>query len=362
MLYDGSAFLRHTRSGISRYFAELVGEFRDDPQLGVEAVTPFRWVANEHLSGRFPKEYRRVPLPGRLRAPVLERMNQRAARGIVPCDVVHHALYEPALLEALPGRKRVTTIYDFTLELFPELFPWNREQVLAEKLQFIDACDVLLCISETTRDDLRRFHPGLDKPIIVTPLGVAGSFFQPTAVPSGLPERYLLHVGARYDHKNVDLILRAFSLLHVSDPDLRLVLCGAGPEGEQARLEELGIAEKTLLLRVGDDELPGLYAGAQAFIFPSRYEGFGLPVVEAMAAGCPVVITDTPALLEVAGDVAVVVGGDRPEELVAALEPLLADAELREQLRAKGRLRARPFSWRRTAEETARAYDLALKA
>ena len=113
-------------------------------------------------------------------------------------------------------------------------------------------------------------------------------------------------------------------------------MSGAGLPDEKAKIAELGIADRTRLLKVSDSELPALYRGAQAFVFPSRYEGFGLPLLEAMAAGAPAVITDIPASLEVAGDAAEVVGIDDVDGTVAALQRLLGDRELAEDPAPRG--------------------------
>lgn len=362
VLFDSEAFIRHRRSGITRYFAELIGEFRADESWGVEPLTPFRYVANAHLSENLPGQYRQVPLPARWRAPVMDRLNSRAMRSAVSADIVHHSVYEPSALERWSAPKRVCTVYDFTFELFPDLFPQTQEDVSAKNL-FIDRCDALLCISNTTYDDLRHFHPQLDKPVIVTHLGVSDRFFTvPRSNIRGLPDRYLLHVGNRHVHKNVDVLFQAFAAIARTDPSLHLVLCGNSLSDEPARLRELGIQERTLNLNVSDEQLPWLYHNAQAFVFPSRYEGFGLPLVEAMAAGCPTIISKTPALLEVAEDAALVFAPDDVESLTEHIQNLLGDTQAQIRLRDAGALRAADFTWRRTAEQTMHAYDQAARA
>lgn len=350
--------MRHRRSGITRYFAELVSGFRRDPSLGVEPITPYRYVASAHLA-ETADGYREVPLPGRIRGDVLHRLNARRVRGAPMADLVHHSLYEPRALEIWRAPQRACTVYDFTAELMPEVLPQS-EADLAAKRMFLEHCDVLLCISETTRADLARFHPDLDKPVAVTPLGVAAMFFDPA--PSeirGLPDRYLLHVGNRHRHKNVDVLFAAFAAVAATDPALHLVLCGSGLPDEPARLGELGILDRTVVLRVSDAQLPWLYHRSQAFVFPSLYEGFGLPVLEAMAAGCPSIVSDTPALLEVAGDAALTFAPDDAERLAEHMATLIADAAQVDRMRERGRSRAREFTWERSARATARAYDLA---
>ena len=358
--FDGAAFMQHRRSGISRYFAELVAAFDADPALGVEPVTPYRWMTNVHARGG-TRRFRSLPLPRRGRASVLARLNRRyAARGAA-ADIHHYPFYDASRLEVAHEQVSVTTVHDFTFEVLPGVFG-DLGAELGLKRRFLEACDVLVCVSEATAHDLHRFHPDLDKPVLVTPLGVSEEFFASPGSPvKGVPERYLLHVGNRAEHKNIDLLLRAFAKLAAEDPTLYLVMSGAGLPDESAKLAELGVADRTRLLKVSDADLPALYSGAQAFVFPSRYEGFGLPLLEAMAAGAPAVITDIPASLEVAGDTAEVVGCDDVDGTVAAIQRLIGDRDLAATRRRAGRARAREFSWHRTAELTAAAYDRAVR-
>ena len=357
--FDGAAFLQHRRSGISRYFAELVAVYDATPELGVEVSTPYRYVTSQHVSAT-GRTFRALPLPNRLRAPVLGALNAPARRRATPADVVHAPLYDPAVLARLDGARLVTTVYDFTFEALPELFGDASEE-LQHKREFIEQADALVCISRSTADDLERFHPGLKTPVVVAPLAVADTFFDARPRrPRGLPESYLLHVGNRAEHKNTDLILRTFAEISGRRPELHLVMSGAGVAGEAERIVELGIAERTHVCKVSDADLPTLYRHASAFLFPSRYEGFGLPVLEAMAAGCPTVVSDNPALVEVVGEAAAVVPLSDPGQLAGIVERILDDAAYAGRLREAGLVRARQFTWRRTAELTRPAYDLAL--
>ncbi|HEY0904784.1 MAG TPA: glycosyltransferase family 1 protein [Marmoricola sp.] len=359
--FDGSAFVLHRRSGISRYFAELIAAYDADPRLGVEALTPYRYVTNVHVAGGV-RDLRAVPLPRQLRRDVLGRLNRRASAHRTRPDVVHFPLYTPSALAEVGTAKAVTTVYDFTVEVMPELFG-DTAADLRNKQIFLERCDALACISETTRADLHRLHPRLDKPVVVTPLAVSEQFHSASdRRVRGIPEPYLLHVGNRAPHKNLDLLMRAFRELMPTHPDLHLVLSGAAAPGEVEALRELGILERTRLVKVSDRDLPSLYRRAAAFVFPSRYEGFGLPALEAMAAGCPAVVSSTPALVEVTADAALVVDPDDVDGLVATLEQVLADRACADRLVRSGRERAATFSWRRTAELTATAYDLAAQA
>jgi glycosyltransferase involved in cell wall biosynthesis len=364
VLIDDQAFIRHGRSGITRYFTELIREFRSGEDLGARPVTPYRYVANAHISDMAPGRYKRVALPPRARAPTFRALNRRsraAQNGSV--DLIHHTLYGADALAVDPDTPRVCTVYDFILELFTELFP-DAGSIVAEKQPFLDRCDGLLCISQTTYRDLRRFHPSLDKPTEVTPLGVADAFFTPhERRVRGVPAAYVLHVGNRHKHKNTQLLFGAFHDIAALHPNLQLVLCGNSlSSAERLELTELGVLDRVHCLRVADEDLPAVYHGAAAFVFPSRYEGFGLPVAEAMASGCPVLAADTPAVIEVADGAAVIFDPNDRAALANGLLQVIGDGVLCARLVEAGRQRARDLSWRRTAAATAQAYRRVLAA
>lgn len=356
VLYDGEPFLRHARGGIPRYLTELISEFEADPSLGVTPVTPYKWVASRHLAEHNPR-FVEVPLPRRARLPALRAMNAKRLRQTEPADVVHHTLYEPAAFERWPGKRHITTVHDFMLERFPNLLHPDDDHP-ARLEEVIRRADAVICVSESTLKDLHRFHPGYDKPAFAIPHGVAKSFFAPAPIklPS-LPDRYVLSVSNRMPHKNADVLLQAFAELSTQHRDLHLVLIGAYPASETARLRELGIADRTVRMRVSDAVLPWIYRRAAALMHTSLWEGFGLPVVEAMAARCPAVIADLSALTEVGGDAVLVFDRDDKAALVAHVGRILTNPTEAERLREAGVERAQLFTWRRTAELTADVYS-----
>jgi glycosyltransferase involved in cell wall biosynthesis len=213
------------------------------------------------------------------------------------------------------------------------------------------------CISNATRDDLAARFPSAAQKAHVIPL--AADSIPPGATADGVPERlgldrpYVLAVGTIEPRKNLERLVEAWLILP-EELRSRHLLALVGPRGwdDSAILAAAHGAGARLLGQVSDADLAALYAGSECFAYPSLQEGFGLPVLEAMSAGSPVVTSNTSSLPEVAGDAALLVDPRDARAIAGAIERLLTDPELAERLRAKGRSRAQAFSWERTAGET----------
>lgn len=214
----------------------------------------------------------------------------------------------------------------------------------------------LPCISEATRRDLVARFPKTAPIATTIPLAADAALAQPPALAPGHPELdkpYVLAVGTIEPRKNLERLVAAW--LHLPDEirerhDLALV----GPRGwdDGSILAAAAAAGAKILGRVSDEELHALYAGAACFSYPSLYEGFGLPVLEAMAAGAPVVTSNVSSLPEVAGDAALLVDPHDVPALADAIARVLGDRALADDLRTRGRAQAARFSWERTARET----------
>jgi len=181
----------------------------------------------------------------------------------------------------------------------------------------------------------------------------------------GVPAQYLLFVGTFEPRKNVAGLLNAYGILRESEKDKPpLVLAGRRGwlfDETLAQVDRLGLRDHIVFLDTpSDDDLLALYSGAMALVLPSHYEGFGLTVLEAMACGAPVVISDRGSLPEIAGDAALVVDPDDVDALAGAMRRVVGDAEVRARLRERGLARAAEFGWERCARETLAVYDRVL--
>jgi glycosyltransferase involved in cell wall biosynthesis len=274
------------------------------------------------------------------------------------------------------GYRTVVTIHDLVSFLFPETVP-RKYAVYMRLMTRLAArsADRIIAVSHATRDDLRRVLRVPDEKVVVIHEAVAPEFAAPPGADGievvthryGIRPPYCLFVGNVEPRKNLARLIAAFGILRAraerpgAARPPQLVLVGTRGwlyNGILAAVEVQGGAPDIVFTGyVPPADLPALYAGAACFVFPSLYEGFGLPVLEAMAAGAPVVASRVGAIPEVAGDAALLVDPRRPAELAEAIQTVLGDATLRARLVDRGRGRARLFTWETVARETLDVYE-----
>lgn len=291
--------------------------------------------------------------------------NADSSRMLPRPDVFHATEH---LLIPLRDTPSVLTVHDLIFKLYPEHHKKLNYYYLNLAMPlFVRRATHLIAVSQTTKDDVVREY-GVSPDKITVVYEAAAPRFQPQSADQiaavraayHLPDRYLLHVGTIEPRKNLARLVEALAVLRADDPDLRLVVVGSEgwlTESFHAAIARTG--QSDAVMRPGfipDADLPAVYAGALAAVVPSLYEGFGLPVLEAMACGTPVACSATSSLGEVAGEAALTFEPTDLDALIEALRRLLADADLRADLRARGLARAAEFSWDRAARETWAVY------
>lgn len=283
-------------------------------------------------------------------------------------------LFVPAhVLPLGPLPPAVVTVHDLGFRVFPQAHTRRQRWYLNwSTRRHVRRADRILADSAATRDDLLRFYDAEPARVKVVHLAVDEDFRPaPDAARAAIrdrlaipPERrYLLHVGTRQPRKNLPRLLEAFAALAGPRPELDLVLAGMAGWGREDLAEQarrLGIAGRLRMPGyLPRSDLPALYSGAAAFVLPSLYEGFGLPLLEAMACGTPAACGAGSSLPEVAGGAAVLFDPLDPRAIAAALAEILDRPERAAALAEAGRARAASFSWARTARETRRVLEAA---
>jgi len=352
--------------GIGTYIRNLAPALgRVDPTLelkpfharfGPDARPSERWMRDlwvQELDGSIRSLYPRWALFGRPALPASLRAT----------DVLH-ATNHAAIPPAGAGQRLVVTIHDLAFERFPELFPrgWRVLYRLGLRAA-VRRADAIITPSRNTAEDVLSRTEIEPSKLHVTPLAAAlptaGLEVEAVLRRLRLPRDYVLFVGTLEPRKNLVRLVRAYRRVAATGVPHALVL--AGPMGwhHEALMREIALSgpgEVVLTGPLPGEDLDALYRGTAAFVYPSLYEGFGLPVLEAMARGAPTVASSTSSLPEVYGDAALGVDPRSIAEIAAAMERLVTDAELAGRLGSLGRARAERFTWDETARLTLEVY------
>jgi glycosyltransferase involved in cell wall biosynthesis len=371
-IYFDLSAAAHRRAGLGRY-AESLGRallpllgdrlaFFYNAESGVEPVAGFEGLPARTVSLGY-KPWRMAVWLGQLGRVPFNRL--------LPGAALYHATEH--LLMSLRGVPTVLTVHDLIFRRYPAHHkPLNRWYLNLTMPLYCRRATRIIAVSEQTKRDIVEAY-GIPPEKITVIYEAAAPGFRPQSVEAvarargryRLPARYLLSVGTVEPRKNLGRVLTAFERLRAENLVDAFVIVGKRGwlyDDFFAQLENSPAKEAVIFPGwVEDADLPAIYAGASAVAFPSEFEGFGLPALEGMACGAPVVCSNTSSLPEIAGDAALLVDPTSTDDITVALRRVLSEPALAEELRRRGYAQAARFSWERAARETAQVYEQALR-
>jgi glycosyltransferase involved in cell wall biosynthesis len=373
VLFDHQIVDAQRRGGISRYFyqltsalgtggwaqARLPGICTDNEYFGSLPAAP--GARKGRLRARLAEQIGRAGWARKIAGSTWRRANTRLNRRASveelrkqDFDLFHPTYYSPYFLDLLAAKPFVLTIYDMIHEIRPQDFK-PEDRTREHKALLAGAAAGIIAISASTRRDIVKYLDVDPRKIevihLANSLPVEGERV-------AVPESYVLYVGCRGRYKNFQRFLQAFARVAAERPALHLVC--VNPRGfnraETELIRGLGMERRCANLSANDRQLAFLYRHAALFVYPSLYEGFGMPVLEAFAAGCPAAVSHTSCFPEIAGDAAVYFDPSEVSSIADAMSGVLTGAVSRDRLRQRGHERLRGFSWAATAERTAAFY------
>lgn len=349
--FDEQIFLLQKRGGVSRYFVELIREFSSNSSYGIEPILGFKTTSNEMLFTLSDELGLGLKFDNRPKPLAIAFESVSHSIGNMPVDLIHHTFYSKLFWQPRFRGPRVSTQYD----MIPELFKEKRFFInphLSKHFYFKNV-NHIVAISNSAKSDLCNVWPDVDTPMSVTLLATQEAPPPKVKRISGS----VLFVGVRQGYKDAETLIRAFAKV---PPNLRSILrfVGGGPftETEESLFTQLGIAHQVSQENLSDEELTLAYASSHIFVFPSRYEGFGLPVLEALQQSCRSLLARTEIFQEIAGNAAEYFSPGDEMDLTLQLTRILSDDPDENPLLAAGRNRAAEFSWRKTAIATSEIY------
>ena len=361
ILYDHQIFTQQQYGGISRYFFELIKRYDGiDNSCDVSVLLSNNAYYNSDVDSKVARFFPNSKFRGKERiiTTLNDQVSKRALK-IANFDVFHPTYYNDYFLDKIKKKPFVVTFYDMIHEKFSNQFESLKSdtRIYNQKKLLLEHSSKVIAISETTKNDIIEIFNVDPAKIDVVYLGNS-LFVNDVDTNRIISDDYILFVGNREIYKNFDFFIRAIASLLI-DANLKLICAGGGdftPQ-EVMLIQSLKLENRVVFKKINnDDVLANYYANALLFCFPSLYEGFGIPVLESFACGCPALLSNGGSLPEIGGDAALYFDPTDGESLRKAMEELINNNVLRLKLKEKGFERLKQFSWDTTFLETLEVY------
>lgn len=348
ILYDTQIYLGQLAGGVSRYHYELLKGISGTQDVDLAG----RFYKNQYIRQFNPLNKRLVRDPMSLFSEINKRLIAKKVRE-ADYDIFHPAGTYKFIEEFQTQKKMLITIHDMIME---KHFGADSTQ----KLRYAQKADKIIAVSKSTKNDIMEMFGIADDKIEVIYHGSSLSYDKKQKTSLQLPSKYILFVGNRDAYKNFSNSLEGIAPALRENKDLYFICVGKTgfQKHEQERIEKLNISSQVLsFIKVDDKDLSVLYAHALFFIFPSLYEGFGIPILEAWSCGTAIALSDTVCFKEIAQDNALYFDPNNIDAITEIVFEMLKNQDLREEFVRKGQKRLADFSWEKTVEQTMKLYD-----
>lgn len=353
IFFDNQIFYNQCYGGVSKYFVELIKKLKI---LNVSAKILGPFYINQYLhDARKELNFNGIRLNSSRYSLIFKNINNiffNVNNLLSTPDIIHSTYYNYRHLDK--KNILVVTVYDLVHELYNNSYYINTKN---HKKKILERANHIICISESTKKDLINYYNISENKISVIYLAAANSFKFDVDIKKKRP--YILYVGSRKRYKNFNILIDAYSYSKKINDNFDIVCFGGDPflNEELRYFKEKNISlDKIKFIQGNDNLLYNFYKNASCLVYPSLYEGFGLPIVEAMSMSCPVISSNTSSMPEIYGDSAISFNPKYSEELIKKLENLLFDSHFQLQLKNKGLKRSKEFSWEKCAQETQSVY------
>lgn len=356
ILYDHQIFTQQRFGGISRYFFELINRFDGiENSCDVGAIYSDNAYYNETVNSKLNRFLPQSDFRGKNR--ITSYLNQKKSLKDLKngdFNVFHPTYYSDYFVKKIKDKPFVVTFYDMIHEKFSDQFKELKmdDKIFDNKKLLLENSSKVIAISETTKNDIIQFFGVDSSKIEVVYLGNSLQNYD-IGNKRLINDDYILFVGNRSIYKNFDFFITSIAQLLI-DNNLKLVCAGGGnfSQEEDSLLKKLKLTDVVIFKKIlNDDILANYYSHALFFCFPSLYEGFGIPVLEAFACGCPALLSKGGSLIEVGGDAAIYFDPTNADSLRKATNELISNQFLRNSLKEKGYARLNEFSWDKTFQD-----------
>lgn len=373
ILLDPQIFNDQEYGGISRYYVEIFSRLKNKGK-DVEVKVPVLYSKNVYLKEsnlsdpksasytRYVNFMNKVGIS--IRKKIKKKNRELALKQICSneFDLFVPTYFDPYFLDLIDNIPFVLTVYDMIHELFPQYFTDDNTTSTPEnKLMLMEKATKIIAVSQNTKNDIIKVYPHID-PLKIEVIYHGNSIKVHPNVKVDLPSNYILFVGVREKYKNFIFFIDSIKDLLKNDPSLHVICAGGGKfkSDEISYIASLGLEKQILHKTFKENELGTFYKNAKCFVFPSMYEGFGIPVLESMACGCPIVLAKHSSFPEVAGDAGVYFDLNSPADLKSKIQQLLTDKNLRKEYSEKGLKQVEKFTWDKAAEQCFELYKKAI--